>query len=446
MTGQRPRVLAIAEAANPEWVSVPLVGWSLANALREVADVHIVTQVRNRDAFLRAGLREGVDFTAIESEALARPLWALGQKLRMGEGKGWTTLQLINALSYPWFEHLVWKAFGADITAGQYDIVHRITPLSPTLSSPIAAKCARAGVPFVLGPLNGGVPWPQGFDRERRREREWLSYLRSAYKALPGRRATLTHASAILVGSRHTLGEMPEAMRGKCVYLPENAIDPARFSRAAAPGAGPLRAGFVGRLVPYKGPDMLIEAAAPLLRAGTLRLDLVGDGPMMGDLRAQAEALGVSEAITFHGWLPHTDVQNVLAACHLFAFPSIREFGGGVVLEAMALGVPPLIVDYAGPGELVQAGRGYKVPIGPRERIISGFRTALAFLAEDRTALAETGQTARAWVAQNFTWDRKAEQVLGVYQAVLSDAPMPVFFERPTPASCAPWAQGEVPT
>ncbi|MET4103859.1 phosphatidylinositol alpha-1,6-mannosyltransferase [Roseovarius sp. MBR-78] len=424
-----PRVLAIAEAANPEWVSVPLVGWSLATALREVADVHIVTQVRNREAVLRAGLVEGRDFTAIDSEALARPMWRLGERLRLGQGKGWTTLQALAALSYPWFEHLVWRRFGPDIRAGRYDIVHRITPLSPTISSPLAGKCARAGVPFVLGPLNGGVPWPKGFDAERRREREFLSYLRTAYKALPGRRATLRHASAILAGSRHTLGEMPPWAQAKSVYLPENAIDPARFSQRAAPAPdGPLRAGFVGRLVPYKGPDMLIEAAAAMLRDGRLALDIVGDGPMMGQLRAQAEGLGLSHRITFHGWLEHARVQDILARCHLFAFPSIREFGGGVVLEAMALGVPPLIVDYAGPGELVAEGRGFKVPLGTRAEIVAGFAAALDRLGADRAALAATGQAGRDWVQAQATWPAKARQVRAIYDAVQAGAALPQVF------------------
>jgi glycosyltransferase involved in cell wall biosynthesis len=425
----QPRVLIVAEAANPEWVSVPLVGWSLASNLREVADVHIVTQVRNREAFLRAGLIEGKDFTSIDSEAFAAPLWRLAWALGIKEGKGWTIAQAIQLVADRFFDHLVWKRFGPEIKAKRYDIVHRVTPLSPTIGSASAAKVAKAGVAYVVGPLNGGVPWPKAFDAERRREREWLSYIRGAYKLIPSNRAMLRAASAILVGSRHTASEIPAAFQDRCIYLPENAIDPARFDLHSEITRGEtLRLGFVGRLVPYKGADMLLEAAADLVRSGRAVIDLVGDGPMMAQLRDQAKALGIESGVNFHGWKAHHEVQGILKSCHLLAFPSIREFGGGVVLEAMALGVAPLIVDYAGPGELVQPGFGFKVPLGTRAEIVAAFRAELHRLDHDRDSIATAGKAARARILQHFTWAAKAGQIAKVYDWVLRRGEKPSFF------------------
>lgn len=416
---KRPRVLVIAEAANPEWVSVPLVGWSHAMALRDVADVHLVTQIRNRAAILRAGLTEGVDFTAIDSEAVARPLWAAASVLRMGQGRGWTMVQALNALSYPAFERQVWRSFGPRLAAGTFDLVHRITPLSPTINSPLAAKCAGLGVPFVLGPLNGGVPWPPQFAAARRQEREWLSRLRGAYRLLPGRDRMLRHTAAIIAGSRHTQSEIPGQYQSKTIYLPENGIDQTRFNQIATPAAGLLRVCFIGRMVPYKGPDMLLDAAAPLLRDGRMQIDMIGDGPMLPALQAQVQRDGTAAAVTFHGWLAHQDVQKVAARNAVFGFPSIREFGGGAVLEAMALGLVPLVVDYAGPGELVSDTVGFKVPLGPRAVIVAAFRARLAAMAADPASLGPRSLAAQGRVAAAYTWPCKAAQMAQVYDWVL---------------------------
>ena len=425
-----PRVLVIAEAANPEWVSVPLVGWSMAKALRQVADVHLVTQVRNREAVLRTGLIEGQDVTFIDTEPLLRPMTRLSGVLRMGRGKGWTTVTAIAALAYPYFERLVWQKFGAALRAGEYQLVHRVTPLTPTTVSPLAGKCAAVGVPFVMGPLNGGVPWPPGFDAERRQEREWLSYVRGVYKLMPGRRRMLDSAAAIIVGSKHTQSEIPAAYQDKTIWLPENAIDPDTFTttRVGSDG-GPMRAAFVGRLVPYKGPDMLIEAAQDLLRGGRMTLDIVGDGPMRDALVAQVAREGLNGSVTFHGFRTHQEVRDILLRAEILTFPSIREFGGGVVLEAMALGVVPVVVDYAGPGELVDATVGFKVPIGSRADIVSGFREVMTSLSEERSDLLQKSDAARDRVADFFTWPAKARQIRSIYDWLMdqtSEPPRPL--------------------
>ncbi len=424
-TARRPRVLVIAEAANPEWVSVPLIGWSLAEALRGVADVHLVTQVRNREAILRAGWVEGTDFTAIDTESIAAPAWKLSQILRMGESRGWTIVQAISSLTYPVFERKIWRQFGPALTRGDYDLVHRITPLSPSASGPLAEKCRKVGVPFVLGPLNGGVPWPKGFEAEQKQEGEWLSRARGLLRIFPGRRRMLQACSAILYASKFTRGDIPRALLDRSIYLPENAIDPARFFRQTTPEPGTLKACFIGRFVPLKGMGMLIEAARPLLETGRMELHLVGDGTLTPALKKQADGL---DGVQFHGWLKHEEVQDVAARCHILAFPSIREFGGGAVLEGMALGLAPLVVDYGGPADLVTPATGIKVPLTTREGTTLALRKALEQMAADPAGTARMGQASRERVSELFTWPRRAEQILTIYDWVLGRRP-----SRPEP-------------
>ena len=416
----RPPLL-IAEAANPEWASVPLVGWSHARAIQALVGGHLVTQVRNAGAFQRAGV-DPAAYTAIDSEKVAARLHRVGSRLRGGAGKGWTTVMAMMALPYYYFEKLVWQQFGARIRAGEFSLVHRITPLSPTLPSTIAARCAAAGVPFVLGPLNGGVPWPSAFDAERRKEREWLSYVRGAYRLLPGQKSMLRSASAILCGSRHTQHEIPKFYQGKTIYMPENGIDPARFTRRREHRAEmPIRCVFLGRLVPYKGADMLIEAIAPFASAGTMRLTIVGDGPERGRLESMVRERSLEGSIVFVGQVPHTEVQEHLCRADLLTFPSIREFGGGVILEAMAVGVVPMAVSYAGPAELMTESSAFPIPLGGRDAIIGAMRQRFESVLADPAEIDRRSLVAVDRVSRHFTWDAKAEQTREVYRWVLGE-------------------------
>jgi glycosyltransferase involved in cell wall biosynthesis len=418
----------IAEAANPEWVSVPLVGWNIAQALQELADVHVVTHIRNQAALERAGWVHGEHFTTIDNESLSRPLWKLAELVRGGPGVGWTTLAAANWPSYLYFEYLLWRKLGSRIRAGEWDLVHRVTPLSPTLPSLIAGRLRRARVPFVVGPLNGGTPWPAQFGKARRAEREWLSYVRGIYRHLPGYRSTRKQATALLIASRATWDELPGRWRDRAVYIPENGIDPVRFpARPERAFVGPLRVVFVGRLVPYKGADMLIDAAAPALREGRVQLEIVGDGPQRAELEEQIRRLGVGASVILHGWHTQQRVAELLAAANLFAFPSIREFGGGAVLEAMASGVAPLVVDYGGPSELVTDATGYTVPLGSRSEIVNSLGRALAGIVAHPEQLVAKGRAARERVERHFTWSRKAEQLCAVYEWVLGRAGKPDF-------------------
>ena len=415
---RRQRVLVVAEAANPKLTSVALIGWSFSRALAAVADVHLASELRNRDDLVAAGLA-GMEFTPIDNRRWQGRAWRLGKLLRGGESLGWGTYSALTALAYPFFEREVWRVFGDRLCAGEFDVVHRVTPNAPVTPSWLAGKCARAGVPFVLGPLNGGVPWPKEFPELRKAEREWLSPLRGVARFLPGYHATRRHAAAILVGARFAWQEMPARYHAKCVYLPENAIDPARFPRQpVAEPRTPVSIAFIGRLVPLKCTDLLLEAAAPLARAGQLVLDIIGDGPELPRLKQLAATLGIADAVSFPGWVEHTHLADRLSRSQIFGFPSVREFGGGVVLEAMARGLVPVVVDYGGPGELVPPGTGFALPMGTRAEIVERLRACFTSLAGDAATLRRLGQAAQEHVYRHFTWEAKALQTLAVYDWV----------------------------
>ena len=111
---------------------------------------------------------------------------------------------------------------------------------------------------------------------------------------------------------------------------------------------------------------------------------------------------GIGSGVTLHGWVPHRTLAEG-EQCDVFAFPSLKELGGGAVVEGMAAGLVPIVVDYGGPGEIVRDSFGFKVPLGPEPEMVRGFALALARLVEQPQLLLELRERAREHAWRHFT-------------------------------------------
>jgi glycosyltransferase involved in cell wall biosynthesis len=122
----------------------------------------------------------------------------------------------------------------------------------------------------------------------------------------------------------------------------------------------------------------------------------------------------------------HEQIGDWLRQAEVLTFPSIREFGGAV-LEAMAVGLMPLVIDYGGPGELATPATGRLIPLGRRDQIVSRLREALEELADDPAEVDRKGELARQRAFSLFTWHAKARQMRQIYDWVRGRASKPNF-------------------
>jgi glycosyltransferase involved in cell wall biosynthesis len=337
---------------------------------------------------------------------------------------------IMNYLPYIEFERQALKTFRTRLERGEFDLVHRITPMSPTLPSFIAGRTRQ---PFVIGPLNGNLAWPAAFLAEQKREREGLRRLRDLYKYLPFARSTYRKAACVLAAFQHTIDDLGAADPARIVPFPEIGFDRDIFhpdpEKRPFAGGRPYRFLFAGRLVPYKAAEAAVRAftGSELLRSQILHV--VGDGPELDRLTRIAAEAGVTDRILFEGRRTQAEVAGFMRRCDAFVFPSIRELGAGVVIEAMASGMVCLVTDYGAPGDLAANGRGVRVPLRPMEGLVRDFRVAMENCVTDPGAHADLARKGIAYASKYFDWDAKAKYTVGLYEAVLSGQRLDGFTE-----------------
>ena len=169
---------------------------------------------------------------------------------------------------------------------------------------------------------------------------------------------------------------------------------------------------YVGRLLAHKRVDLLLRAAKILrVRSPRLRLVIVGDGPERASLTALAQTLGLTDAVTFLGFIPETRVHSIFKTSRVLVLPSEREGLGATVLEANSAGTPAVVVrssESAAAQLVIEGITGITCTSDPVD---------LAQAIEQCLDLpsAPTRESCRAF-ARMYEWDDVAQRVLQEYE------------------------------
>ncbi len=356
--GRPPRIVAYAYSSTPGGGSEHAVGWTWARLLAGLAEVWVITLPIDGDRAdfeRRLGLvpeRARLHFVEVDA-----PRWLLRLPFFGHVGR-------FHRLKY-----FAWQFAALGVARRlhrqqPFDVAWHLTWANAWLGS----TAALLGVPFVFGPVGGGVepPWRlarflgvRGVALELQRTTvRWFARRLNPLALISWRRAGL-----VLVQNPETMLWLPRRYRGKYVLFPNAVLEevPAPRADRRAPGTTAL---YAGRLVPLKGLSLALEAIAKLPE---WRLLILGDGPDEGRLRGMAASLEIAERVDFRGMQTRAETMRVMREeADVLVFPSFHDEGSLAVAEAVATGLPVVCLDRGGPPIL----GGIAVPIGsPRQTV-----------------------------------------------------------------------------
>jgi len=301
------------------------------------------------------------------------------------------------------------------VRAQRIDVVFEPAPIAPKALSFLFGL----GAPVVIGPMSGGMDLPPAFRGMDgavvriaiRAARRIASLL---HRIVPGKPS----AAALLVANEQTLRALPPGLSGDVHMVFESAVELERWAPrtyADAPAAEPVRFIFCSRFVDWKGIGYLVDAFVPLARMGNAHLELVGDGELFDIIRQRIETAGIADAVTLHGRLSGPAYIERLRQADVFVTPSLRECGGIAMLEAMAIGLPVIGVNWGGAAQYTRPDCAILVDPTSEASLVADLTSAMRRLAASyplRRAMGEAGR--RRIIDGGLDWQSRTKEVAAI--------------------------------
>ena len=416
MKMKKLNVLLSAYACNPSSSAKlhpgeDIKGWRFVEQISRFHNVWVISHSYNRNSIVAALYNNplrGVEFIFVTLPRIFRLLY----KVDFGQ-----------RIYYYLWQIKAWRVARKIHKKIPFNIFHHVSFGNDWMPSFIGALLP---IPFVWGPLGGGQKTPRCLRREYSLYGRFAETMRSVAQFVGRkdyfRQKCLKKAKAILVCNQETRNLIPQKYSCRIHWFPLNGIFPSdlRKSPECFKRHSPFRVITAGRLHRLKGFGLAIRAFKLFAeKYPDVEFLIVGSGPERRRLERQISQFGLAAKVKIQPWAQRKDLLRLFCLSDVFLFPSFRDGGGAVVVEAMACGKSIVCLDVGGPGFHVQEQWGIKIEPKSVDYIVNQIVEALGALYKDNDRLIKKGKAAVERAEDYYLADRLGERLQKIYACSL---------------------------
>lgn len=410
MKNGKLKILLGCYACDPGYGSEPGMGWNFVSHIAKHHEVHAIVE-------------EGEFKANLTRYSKQHPEEVQNITFHFVPRTHHETIRKIWPPSYYWF-YRNWNKRAYKLAAKldkeeNFDIVHQITLAG--FREP--GYLWKLGKPFIWGPIGGfsQTAWCllKGTGLHSMLYFGMRNILNTIQKKFgyAGRKVA-PQAHTILVSDFQGMQDVSTLWNKTPVHMLEVGTQPTRTQNTTSlrPLESTFRICWAGQLIPLKALELLLHALH-LCHEKNIRLEVLGKGENLKKWQKLAVQLGISNRVTFHGYVEHQQALKMMKKCHIFCHTSIKEGGTGtVILEALQCGLPIIALDHCGHAAVIDDSCGIKIPIHSRKQIIKDLAEQINRLAnnEDLRHTLSVGAITRS---RFFSWEEKMKQLNQIYSS-----------------------------
>lgn len=391
-------ILVSAYGCEPLKGSESGVGWNWVLQMAKHNNVHVITRANNKipiESHLPADVAENITFHYYDTADVIR--------------------KLKNRAKGLYFYYFCWQVGITPLVRKlikQYNFDYSIHLTFGSMWMPTFLPFFKT--PFIWGPVGGGDGEPTSFLKELPIKQRLMQYGRWIMNHTsflnPAIIVPSYRAVAILTRTDNSANVIPKKFQSKVHTILETSMESEIFNFSSdhkKQNDKTIKLVFTGRLTPSKNVISIVKSLRFVPLSYPIQLTIIGSGSEKSKIKQEIEKYHLQDRVQFISEIARNEVLQELTQSDIYLFPSLREGGSWALMEAMAIGLPVICLNWSGMTVITDDASAIRLPVTNPEQMPKDMAQAIRKLIDHPELRHKMGVAARERIKNVFNWEAK---------------------------------------